>query len=103
MGLKFYTIGDKETVLGFNLVGVPGQIVSTPEEAVQALDDAFRTEGLGIIILSERIAHAIRGHVDRYLYNTSFPLIIEIPDREGPMEGRGTVRDQIRAAVGVHF
>lgn len=103
MGLKFYTIGDEDTVLGFNLVGVPGQVVKTPEEAVQALDDAFKTEGLGIIILSERIARQIREHVNRYLYKSSFPLIIEIPDRRGPMEGRGTVRDQIRAAVGIHF
>ena len=103
MGLKFYTIGDKETVLGFSLVGVPGQVVESPEEAIEALDTAFKTEGLGIIILSERIAHQIREHVNQYLYKTSFPLIIEIPDREGPMEGRGSVRDQIRAAVGVHL
>jgi len=90
-------------VLGFSLAGVPGQVVSTPEEAVEALDAAFKTEGLGIIIISERVAHDIREHVNQYLYNTSFPLIIEIPDRDGPMEGRGTVRDQIRAAVGVRF
>lgn len=103
MGLKFYTIGDRETVLGFSLVGVPGQVVNTPEEAVEALDAAFKTEGLGIIIISERIAQTIRDRVNQYLYNTSFPLIIEIPDRDGPMEGRGSVRDQIRAAVGIHF
>jgi hypothetical protein len=30
-------------------------------------------------------------------------LIIEIPDRLGPMEGRGSIRDLIRTAVGINM
>jgi V/A-type H+-transporting ATPase subunit F len=99
--LQFYVIGDEDTVLGFQLVGVEGEIVDTPEESREALKRAFAKEDLGVIVITERIAARIRGDVDRYVYKTTFPLIIEIPDRLGPMEGRGSIRDMIRAAVGV--
>ena len=99
--MKFYVIGDEDTVLGFRLAGVEGEVVRTPEEASRSLERAFQEEGLGVIIIPERIAAEIRQHVDRYVYKTSFPLIIEIPDRLGPMEERGSIREMIRAAVGV--
>ncbi|MCJ7813525.1 V-type ATP synthase subunit F [bacterium] len=101
--MKFYVIGDEETVLGFRLVGVEGRVVHTPEEIHESLEYAFKMEELGVIIITERVASTIRSMVDQYIYKTTFPLIIEIPDREGKMEGRGTVRDLIRAAVGVHL
>ncbi len=101
--MKFYVIGDEETVLGFQLVGIEGKVVHTPEETRESLEDAFKKEGLGIIIITERTASTVRSLVDQYIYKTTFPLIIEIPDREGKMEGRGSVRDLIRAAVGIHL
>ena len=101
--MKFYAIGDEDTVLGFQLAGVEGKVVHTPDEASDALNHAFEMEGLGVIILSERIAQSIRSLVDQYIFKTTFPLIIEIPDRQGPLEGRGSIRDMIRAAVGIQL
>ena len=101
--MKFYVIGDEETVLGFQLVGIEGEVVTSAEEATAALKKAFETEGLGIVVITERIAEMIRQQVDQYVYKTTFPLIIEIPDQQGPMEGRGSVRDMIRAAVGINL
>ena len=101
--MKFYVIGNEETVLGFQLVGIEGEIVTNADEANAALAKAFETEGLGIIIITERIADMIRQQVDLYVYKTTFPLIIEIPDQHGPVEGRGSVRDMIRAAVGINI
>jgi len=99
--LKFYVIGDEDTVLGFRLAGVEGEIVATADETREALEKAFQMEDLGVIIIPERLAGAVRQQVDQYVYKTTFPLIIEIPDRLGPIEGRPEVRDLIRAAVGV--
>lgn len=101
--MKFYVIGDEDTVLGFQLAGVDGIVVSDALEAKQAVEEAFRREDLGVIIIPERIASKIQGLVNQYLYKTTFPLIIEIPDRLGPLEGRKSVRDLLRAAVGVHL
>lgn len=101
--MKFYVIGDADTVLGFSLAGVEGEIVDTPEETSEALKKAFQKEDLGIIVITERIAQQVRHEVDQYMYKTTFPLIIEIPDRKGPIEGRGSVRDMIRSAVGIQL
>jgi len=101
--VTFYVIGDADTVLGFRLAGVSGEVVESPEQGQEALERAFKMEDLGVIILSERIAASIRETVDRYVFKTSFPLVIEIPDRKGALEGRGSVRDLIRSAVGVHI
>jgi V/A-type H+-transporting ATPase subunit F len=101
--LKFYVIGDRDTVLGFRLAGIEGQVVNSPEETKTALDKAFQIEDIGIIVIPERVAQTIRTVVDQYIYKTTFPLIIEIPDRLGPVEGRKSVRDMIRQAVGIHL
>jgi V/A-type H+-transporting ATPase subunit F len=101
--MKFYVIGDQDTLLGFQLVGLEGEEVHSAEEAREALQRAFQIEDLGIIIITERIAATIRNLVDQYVYKKTFPLIIEIPDREGPVEGRQSIRELIRAAVGVHL
>jgi len=101
--MKFFIIGDPDTVLGFSLAGIDGQVVETPEETSAALKMAFQKEDLGVIAITERAANKIRREVDQYIYKTSFPLIIEIPDREGPVPGRGSIRDMIRTAVGIHL
>lgn len=90
-------------MLGFRLAGIEGQVVNTPEETRTALDKAFRIEDIGIIVIPERVAQSIRTVVDQYIYKTTFPLIIEIPDRLGPVEGRKSVREMIREAVGIHL
>jgi len=99
--LRFLTIGDEDTVLGFSLAGVEGKVVSGPDEAREALREALSDPDIGIIIISERIAWEIREEVDRYIYTLSFPLIIEVPDRKGPVEWRKSIREMVRAAVGV--
>jgi V/A-type H+/Na+-transporting ATPase subunit F len=100
-GLKFHVIGDADTVLGFRLAGVEGDIVQTADETRESLDRAFGRKDLGVLIMPERTAQAVRQQVDQHVTKATFPLIIEIPDILGPMEGRKTVKEMIRAAVGV--
>jgi V/A-type H+-transporting ATPase subunit F len=100
-GLKFHVIGDADTVLGFRLAGVDGDIVQTPDEIRVCLERALGRKDLGILIMPERIAQSVRPQVDQHVTRSAFPLIIEIPDIAGPMEGRKTVKEMIRAAVGV--
>ncbi len=100
-GLKFHVIGDADTVLGFRLAGVEGDIVRTADETLESLERACGRKDLGVLIMPERIAQSVRTQVDRHVTRSAFPLIIEIPDIRGPMEGRKTVKEMIRAAVGV--
>jgi vacuolar-type H+-ATPase subunit F/Vma7 len=40
--------------------------------------------------------------MEEYVFGRSFPLVIEIPDRTGPMEGRVSIRQLVRSAVGIN-
>ncbi len=99
--MNFYCIGDEDTVLGFRLAGVEGRVAETIAESREALKVATSTPDVGIIIITERIARQIIEDVDRYVYGTDFPLIIEIPDRAGPLPGRKPVSELVKQAVGV--
>ncbi|HNR67967.1 MAG TPA: V-type ATP synthase subunit F [bacterium] len=99
--MKYFVIGDEDTVLGFGLVGVKGHAVKNESEANNTLQEALKDKQIGIIIITERVAEWIRQFVDSYLFSTTFPLIVEIPDRSGPMEGRPGIRQMVNEAIGV--
>jgi V/A-type H+-transporting ATPase subunit F len=99
--MEFYVIADEHTVTGFKLVGIDGEAVESADEAREALKKAFSSSDIGIIILTEKIAAAVREEMEEYVFGHSFPLIIEVPDRTGPLEGRISIRQMVRSAVGV--
>ena len=99
--MQFYVIADENTVTGFKLVGLEGEVVETADEAREALSKAFSSPDIGIVVITERIAASISEEVEEFMFGHSFPLIIEIPDRTGPMEGRVSIRQMVRSAVGV--
>ncbi|HAK45775.1 MAG TPA: Vacuolar H+transporting two-sector ATPase F subunit [Spirochaeta sp.] len=99
--MKYYIIGDEDTVLGFEMVGVRGRMVVNEEEAVQAFSDALEDREIGIIIICERIADLIRHQVDQYMFTMQFPLIVEIPDRNGRIKGKPGLREMVNAAIGI--
>ena len=101
--MKFYVIADENTVTGFKLVGLEGEAVETADEAREAMAKAFAPGSeIGIVITTERIAGGIRTEMEEYVYSRTFPLVIEIPDRTGPVEGRVSIREMVRSAVGVN-
>jgi V/A-type H+/Na+-transporting ATPase subunit F len=99
--VEYFSIGDEDTVLGFQLVGVAGQIATTGEEARVAFEHALKRPSIGIIIITERVAQSIRSVVDAYTFTEDFPLIVEIPDRTGSLPGRPTLRELVNDAIGV--
>jgi V/A-type H+-transporting ATPase subunit F len=99
--MQFYVIADEHTVTGFKLVGIDGEVVESADEAREALKKAFSSTEIGIIILTEKIAASVRDEVEEFVFGHSFPLIIEIPDRTGPMVDRISIRQMVRSAVGV--
>ena len=99
--MKYFIIGDEDAVLGFNMVGVGGQAVKNQKEAENAFQHAIDDKEIGIIIIAERIAELIRPIVDKYIFTAKFPLIIEIPDREGPITGKSNIREMVNEAIGI--
>ena len=101
--MKYFIIGDEDTVLGFGMVGVQGRTAQTPVEANAAFKIALDDKDVGIIIITERIAELIRRQVDRYIFSEQFPLIIEIPDRLGKIKGKPGIREMVNEAIGIKF
>lgn len=101
--MNYFVIGDEDTVLGFGLVGVKGTAVQNKGEARAAFQSALADKDTGIIIITERIAELIRPLVDRYLFTERFPLIVEIPDREGPVAGKPNIREIVNEAIGIRL
>jgi len=99
--MKYSIIGDEDAILGFGLVGVTGKVAATPQEAQQAFDALLQDQETGIIIITERVADMIRSTVDKYLFTESFPLIVEVPDRRGPLTGRPGIKELVNTAIGI--
>ncbi|MDD3058292.1 MAG: V-type ATP synthase subunit F [Sphaerochaeta sp.] len=98
--MKYFVIGDEDTVLGFSLVGVFGMQATNAEQAKRAWDKALEDPDNGIIIITDTVASLIRGTVDRYLFSESFPLVVEIPSPNSK-EGRTDLRTLVNQAIGV--
>lgn len=101
--MKYFIIGDEDTVLGFALVGVEGRTVRSPQEAQDAFNEALGEEGIGIVIMTEAVAQMIRSTVDRYTFTAEFPLIVEIPDRNGPHPDKPDMRTLVNQAIGINL
>jgi V/A-type H+-transporting ATPase subunit F len=99
--MKFYVIGDRGTVLGFRLVGIEGTEVTDRAEALAALKEAVAMEGIGIVLITEKAAAQIRDEVEARLYGMGFPLVLEIPDSQGPSPDRPPIADIVRKAIGI--
>lgn len=99
--MNYFVIGDEDTVMGFGMVGVRGKVANSPAEAQSALDEAIEEKEVGIIIITERVAELIRPQVDRLIFTLAFPLIVEIPDRKGKLEGRPNLREMVNQAIGI--
>lgn len=101
--MKYFIIGGEDAVLGFGMVGVEGRVAETADEARDALQTALKDTQVGIVIITEPVAEMIRPQVDRYVFSRSFPLIVEVPDRQGPLEGRPSLRELVNQAIGINI
>ena len=99
--MRYFIIGDEDAVLGFGLVGVEGKAVRNAEQAHEAFTTVLEQSDIGIIIITERVADLIRPQVDRFIFTRNFPLIVEIPDRLGPLEGKPGIREMVNQAIGI--
>lgn len=99
--MRYFAIGDEDTVLGFGLVGVAGRVVTDADEARDAFRSVIADGETGIVIIAEPVADWIRSMVDTYVFTEDFPLILEIPDRHGHDPQRPSLRDVVNQAIGI--
>ena len=117
--MNYFVIGEREIVLAFGLVGVKGSIAVTKDEALLAFNKATGQEKISIqdkttsipvselrpkvLILTEEISQILEDEVLRWQKKGDFPLVVEVPGIHGPLEGKKTLTDSIREAIGIQI
>lgn len=99
--MRFFVIGDYETVLGLRLVGVDGAVAVERDDALAALKEAVAMDDVGVVLVTEKVAAEIRDEVEARLYGIGFPLVLEIPDSSGPVPDRLKIEEVVRRAIGI--
>jgi V/A-type H+-transporting ATPase subunit F len=99
--MRYSIIGDEDTVLGFGIVGVHGKVVTDSDQAQRAFEGLLQDKETGVIIITERIADMIRPIVDKYLFTVNFPLVVEIPDRNGTKPDKPGIKEMVNSAIGI--
>ena len=98
--MHFFCIADSASSLGFKLAGVETREVSARSEALEALKVAVSSEGVGVILITQKAASLIEKEMDDLLYRKSLPLVLEIPSRGVETKTR-SVGEILKKAIGI--
>jgi len=122
--LDYFFLGDEELVTAFRFIGINGMTVSNQRAAIEAFK--MITEGAGIpretsrgappeppaaltqlnncqvLIMTEETADWLGDLIVDWQLSGSYPLLVEIPGISGRLEGRKTLVESIREAIGIH-
>ena len=98
--MHFFCIADGPSSLGFKLAGVETREVSDRAGALEALKAAASSEGVGVILVTQKAASFMEKELDEMLYSKSLPLVLEIPSRN--MESKTRSASEImKKAIGI--
>jgi V/A-type H+-transporting ATPase subunit F len=116
--VDYFFIGDPELVTAFRFIGIEGTAVRDTaeaeavfrritegwvEEAGAALPGSLPgAEGCRVLILTEEVAGWLEDLLVKWQILGRYPLIVEIPGILGRLEGKKTLVDSIREAIGIH-
>jgi V/A-type H+-transporting ATPase subunit F len=111
--VDFFFIGDLELVTAFHFVGIDGTAALKPEDALAAFrkitegwDETAgvvlpNTETCRVLILTEEVAEWLGDTLTQWQLSGRYPLVVEIPGPMGHLEGRKTLVESIREAIGI--
>jgi V/A-type H+-transporting ATPase subunit F len=112
--VDYFFIGDPELVTAFRFVGIDGAAAPGPEDALamfrkitEGWDETAGTvlpnvETCRVLILTEEVADWLGDRLTGWQLSGRYPLVVEIPGPMGHLEGRKTLVESIREAIGIH-
>ena len=99
---KIAVMGDRDSVMGFKVLGLDVFPVTDPEEGRTTLRRLAR-EPYAIIYITEQLAARITDEVSRYKDQLT-PAIILIPGKEGSLGiGMSKVSESVERAIGANI
>ena len=97
-----HVIGDRDTVIGFKLIGIHGTVVTNKEKARELIDSFLIKEDFGILIIGEKIYENLLDYIYNIKVSRRIPLIIEVPDRKGARESL-SMENVIKSFIGLRI
>ncbi len=80
--MKMYLLSDNiDTHTGMRLAGVAGEVIHTREEFTSSFSRATAMEGVGIIMVTEKLHTECGDIIENYTKKNVSPLVTVIPDR----------------------
>jgi V/A-type H+-transporting ATPase subunit F len=113
--MDYFFIGEPELLTAFHFVGIDGVSVRGPDDTraafrkiTQGWDETAGvflpgTESCLVLILTEEAADWLEDELTQWQLSGRYPLVVEIPGTMGRLEGRKTLVDSIREAIGIHI
>jgi len=117
--VDYYFLGDEELVTAFRFIGIEGIAVKDSGEAVAVFrkltegwnetagivlpDSLPSAESCYVLIVTEETADWLGDYMVNWQLSGRYPLLVEIPGIGGRLEGRKTLVDSIREAIGIHI
>lgn len=110
--MEYFFIGERELALAFSLVGVPGKVVANKNEAMAIFAQITGKQSQNssvpqeldkpkVLIITEEVAIFLGEELSQWQMRGEYPLIVEIPGLQGHLEGKQTLTDAIREAIGI--
>lgn len=98
--MSIFVIGDAETVLGFQLVGICGKVAHGADETREELEKALQDENVQLLFITCEWAEEVREKVDRLKMTSLRPIVMEIPGKQGEPPGQ-SLNELVNRAIGV--
>lgn len=99
---KIAVMGDRDSVMGFKVLGLDVFPVTDPEEGRKTLHRLAK-EPYAIIYITEQLASRINEEISRYKDQLT-PAIILIPGKEGSLGiGMSKVSESVERAIGANI
>ncbi|MFZ5968602.1 MAG: V-type ATP synthase subunit F [Bacillota bacterium] len=99
--MKSFLISDnQDTLIGMRLAGIKGVLVKNREEALEQLQKTLDSSEIQIVIVTEAVLAMAEEEIMELKIKRDYPLIIEIPDRQGSRRG-DYITKYIRESIGL--
>ena len=102
--MRCYVLSDNtDTLMGMRMAGVEGVVVHERAETLSALSDAMHTEGIAVVLITEKLAVLCGAEVQTLKEQNALPLVVIIPDRHGTSDMTAAISRYLAETVGIHI
>ncbi|HEX2015028.1 MAG TPA: V-type ATP synthase subunit F [Nitrososphaera sp.] len=98
--MQIVAIGSRVFVTSFQLAGVKGVKVESPQEAMDEINKMGESSGIGLVLLSDDIGKEMRYQLTNLRAKRPIPLIFELPS-PGSKKEKVDYRALLKQILGV--